>query len=112
VPVLAAVDFCLPLAWLEKGVAASAALAAKAAMVAPSFTNMGRIDHHSLDFGGVEVSSAWLLPPIVYPPVFGFGVSGYHNSITLSAGYCSPGFEREDVENFFRNMEKEMQSIL
>jgi NRPS condensation-like uncharacterized protein len=107
-PVLALLDWLLPLSWEVKGFAHISAKATRQGFVAPSFTNMGIIDAKRLDFGTVTVEDAYLIPPIVYPPVFGFGVSSYCDSLTFSCGYCSPGFTTETIKIFFHNLESEL----
>ena len=72
---------------------------------------MGIIDAKRLDFGTINVVDAYLAPPIVYPPVFGFGVSGFSDSLTFSCGYCSPGFTTEIIETFFQNLELELEEV-
>ena len=107
-PVLALLDLLLPLSWEEKGFAHISANATRQGFVAPSFTNMGAIDVKRLDFGTITVADAYLVPPIVYPPVFGFGVSSFNGSLTFSCGYCSPGFATETIKTFFQNLESEL----
>ena len=108
IPPLALMDLILPLSWMVKGFKALASIESKRRSVAPSFTNMGIIDTYRLDFGTVNVVDAYLVPPIVYPPIFGFGVSGFADSLTFSCGYCSPGFTTETIETFFQNLESEL----
>ncbi len=88
-----------------------AALAAAAGVVAPSFTNMGRLDPAQMDFGGLSLEDAYLVPPVVYPPVFGCGVSGFRDRLTLSAGICEPGFHREDVNALFEQVVQEICAL-
>jgi NRPS condensation-like uncharacterized protein len=109
IPPLALMDLLFPLSWMEKGFAAAASIASRRGSIAPSFTNMGIIDDNRLDFGTINVVDAYLVPPIVYPPVFGYGVSGFSDSLTFSCGYCSPGFTTETIEAFFQNLESELE---
>ena len=52
----------------------------------PVMTNMGRIDERRLNFGNPGVDAAELIAPPCYPPFFGVGLSGFRNSLSLSAG--------------------------
>lgn len=88
-----------------------AALAAAAGTVAPSFTNMGRVDPALLDFAGIGLEEAFLVPPVVYPPVFGCGVSGFKDTLTLSAGICEPGFQRQTVVDLFEAVDRELGEL-
>ena len=65
--------------------------------VAPSFTNMGRIDHRALVFDDQPVDNAFLLAPIVYAPILGVGISAFEDTMTLSAGFNVPGFAPTDI---------------
>jgi NRPS condensation-like uncharacterized protein len=88
-----------------------ATLAAGMRIVAPSFTNMGRIDPASLHFEGTHILDAFLVPPVVYPPVFGCGVSGFRDTLILSAGICEPGFQSETVEELFEIVLNELATL-
>jgi hypothetical protein len=46
---------------------------------------MGKINPRAVDFEG-PADRAWLLPPVINPPIFGSGLSGYGGGLTLSAG--------------------------
>ncbi len=78
-------------------------------MSAHLFTNMGQIDDRKLNFGHIEVQNAFLLPPIIHPPFWGAGISGYKDTLTLSSGFCSSGIDAGLVEDLFDRIQKEME---
>jgi NRPS condensation-like uncharacterized protein len=50
-----------------------------------ALTNLGPITTDDVDFG-VKPRVAHLLPPVLYPPMFGAGLSGYAGTITFALG--------------------------
>ncbi|MCP4103917.1 MAG: hypothetical protein GY749_00005 [Desulfobacteraceae bacterium] len=54
----------------------------------PVFTNLGPIKEQYLVFDE-KPDSACIIVPTGYPPFFGFGISGYSGSLTLTAGTFS-----------------------
>lgn len=74
----------------------------------PWLTNMGVLNTEELLFGDVEVSDAFLTPPITFPPFFAVGLSGFQNTITMSAGFCPNSTERRDVERLFQLVEENL----
>lgn len=64
-----------------------------------ALTNMGPIAPERVRFDDLRPTSAYLLTPIIYPPLFGIGLSGYAGSLTLSAGV--PECARCPIESFF-----------
>jgi NRPS condensation-like uncharacterized protein len=107
-PLLTLTNKLLPLAWAKNIFEIISAKALEQGKVAPSFTNMGRIDDVKLDFGNIEIKEAFLLPPIVKPPYWAAGLSGYKNTLTLSSGFCSSGIEINRVERMFDHVFKEI----
>ena len=71
----------------------------------PSLTNMGPIDVNKLHFDDSKVLDAYLIPPVVFSPFFAMGVSGFGNSLTLSAGFYRDSIEFSKVECLFKGME-------
>ncbi len=67
----------------------------------PTLTNMGAIDPARLSFANERALRAFLLPPLLYPPTIGPGVSGYGDTLTLSAGYCAFGTPTPIMEKLF-----------
>jgi len=67
----------------------------------PTLTNMGAIDPARLIFAGAPAHRAFLLPPLLFPPTIGPGVSGYCDTLTLSAGYCAAGTPTPIMEKLF-----------
>ena len=64
-------------------------------------TNLGPIAPGRVSFDG-EPERAWILPPVVFPPVLYVGFSGYGSTLTLSAGV--PLGARDFIEGFFDRM--------
>jgi len=56
----------------------------KAGAVFPIVTNLGPLDHTRLDFESSPID-ARIMVPAAYPPFFGIGISGYRDSLTVSA---------------------------
>jgi NRPS condensation-like uncharacterized protein len=56
----------------------------KARAVFPIVTNLGPLDHARLDFESSPLD-ARIMVPAAYPPFFGIGISGYRDSLTVSA---------------------------
>lgn len=73
-----------------------------------TFTNMGPIEKETLMFGKKPPRRAWMLVPPIYPPIFGFGMSGYAGSLTLSSGGPRPIMET--AENFLDALMNELPS--
>lgn len=107
-PMLAIGNKSLPLSWAKKIFERVMTPAFKKGKIAPSLTNMGRIDDKKLDFGNVEVKEAFLVPPIVMPAYWAAGLSGFKDSLTLSSGFCASSIETDHVERFFDLVFKEM----
>jgi len=63
-----------------------------------SLTNMGPISTESVTFQAPPVN-AYLLPPPIYPPSFLAGLSGYAETLTLSAGVYPS--QKDVTERFF-----------
>jgi NRPS condensation-like uncharacterized protein len=71
-----------------------------------TFTNMGPLKKEDLTFGNKAPRKAWLLTPPIYPPLFGFGMSGYAGSLTLSSGF--PKAIAETAGNFLDGILSEL----
>lgn len=76
--------------------------------VPPGLTNMGRIDKGRLVFGDAQVTDAFLTAPVVFSPLFLIGVSGFGESLTMSAGFCGSTANTPVVEQVFNRMEREL----
>jgi NRPS condensation-like uncharacterized protein len=79
--------------------------------VAPLLTNMGSIDAGEIGFGDAGVISACLTTPIATPPVLAVGLTGFGESITISAGFCETTVKSDEVKRILDNMEKEISSL-
>lgn len=73
-------------------------------------TNMGPLEKSDVTFDTAP-AAAWLIVPPVYPPLFGFGVSGYDGGITMSFGGYRPAIDPEKVNCFFDRIESEMPGL-
>jgi NRPS condensation-like uncharacterized protein len=100
----------LPLAVARAGIEILAPPVLKRITVAPSFTNMGRIDDRALVFDGRSVEDAFLLPPVVHAPILGVGISQYRDTMTLSSGFNVPGFAVRDVSGLLDGIMAEIQA--
>ncbi len=74
----------------------------------PTLTNMGRIDHESLDFHPAEVVDAFLLVPPTTPPVLAMGLSGCRGSLTLSSGIFESAVPKGCIEDLFERFDHEL----
>ncbi len=74
---------------------------------APSLTNVGPIDPERLDFGA-PVRRAHLVTPLIFPPIFGAGVSGFRDTLTLTAGFCASGVDGGMMNELFDRWLREM----
>lgn len=94
----------IPFGWLQR-VARRLFLEKPPAMhLEPGLTNMGRIDPARLVFQGLNVRDAFLTPSVAYPPYFILGMTGFGESLTIEAGFCESGFDREMVARLFERM--------
>jgi NRPS condensation-like uncharacterized protein len=107
-PMIALANKCLPLSWNRKVFEKVMARAFKRGKVTPSFTNMGLIDDAQLNFGHIKVRDAFLVPPIVKPPYWAAGVSGFKDSLTLSSGFCASAIDTQRVDGLFNLMVSEL----
>lgn len=106
-PMLWLLNHCVPLKW-ESGVYRRLMKAfTKNNSFAPSLTNMGPIDAARLDFG-TALQRAYLMVPLLFPPVFGAGVSGFRDSLTLSVGFCASGTDPLIMEHLFDHWLQEL----
>ena len=77
----------------------------------PPLTNMGPIDASRLDFGELEFDWAYTAVPILFPPLVGFGLSGFKETLTLTAGFCASGIEEAQVREFLESMVAELTEL-
>ena len=74
----------------------------------PAMTNMGEISDHLLDFGSPQVAHAMLAVPAGQPPVLAPGVTGFRNSLTMSAGFYESAYPRTDMETLLNRIDSEL----
>ena len=79
--------------------------------VSPGLTNMGEISREQVDFGEAKTEDAFLAPPLVFPPFFVIGLSGFAGSITMSAGFCESAVAKTAVAGLFDTVEKELAEL-
>ncbi len=75
----------------------------------PTLTNMGIIS--PLQFGQITANDAYLVPPTIYAPGFGLGVSTYNRILTLLVSYCEPSHRTEDVNSLLDFMIMELNAL-
>ncbi len=78
---------------------------------APLFSNMGHIEAELLNFGDTEVRQAFITTPVATPPVLAIGLTGFGQSVTMTAGFCQTVVTKNDVKQIFDGMEKEISSL-
>lgn len=74
-------------------------------MFPPLFTNIGRISPERVVFDGQAPSDAFIAASVIFPPSLGCALTGFGESLTLSAGFCEAGIKREKVIQLFARME-------
>lgn len=94
----------MPYAWLARASQRMQQRPPPPELLTPTLTNMGVLDPRGLAFDGLGVRSAWLLPPVMYPPGFAIAASGFGDTITLSGGFCSSAISRRRVGRLFARM--------
>ncbi len=77
----------------------------------PGLTNMGQIDKERLVFGEVGVSDAFLTAPVLFPPLFIIGISGFGESLTMSVGFCGSAVNTRVVEQVLDRVESKLRSL-
>jgi len=70
-------------------------------------TNLGEIDSRRLVFEGTHVASAYACGSIKYKPHFQLALSGFDGTITLSSNLYGNAEDRERVESFLAEVERE-----
>ena len=68
----------------------------RAGIVQAALTNMGEISPERVKFDSLPVEAHMLVPP-VFPPLLGYGLSGYKGTLTLSAGVYHSSTQPETV---------------
>lgn len=74
----------------------------------PGMTNLGSIDTQSLDFGTPSIASAVIVPPPCCPPFLGTGLSGFGDTITISAGFFESAISKSKIEELFDLIDSEI----
>jgi NRPS condensation-like uncharacterized protein len=77
----------------------------------PAMTNMGIIPLDRLAFETPGLRDAYLTAPLIFPPYFILGLSGFTDSITLSIGFCQKTLNRPIIENLLDRVEEELSSL-
>ena len=110
-PFLTLINRIIPLNWMKRIFEKVSKKALERDVIAPSFTNMGLIEDEKLDFGQIVIKDAFLLPPIVKPPYWACGLSGFRNSLTFSSGFCESGTDPILVHRLFDYIFEELQLV-
>lgn len=79
--------------------------------VSPALTNMGIISREQVNFGDAPVVDAFLTPPLVLPPLFLIGLSGFEESLTASLGFCESGIPQSTVVDLLNNVESQLAKL-
>jgi NRPS condensation-like uncharacterized protein len=78
---------------------------------APLFSNMGNIEASQVNFGDTEVRHAFITTPVATPPVLAIGLTGFRQSVTITAGFCETVVTKNDVKRMLDGIEKEISSL-
>ncbi len=98
----------VPHAWLARAASSPRDRAPAPELLTPTFTNFGAFQPSLLAVDGLAVRSAFLLPPVMFPPGFAIAASGCGEGVTLSAGFCESAISRGRVSRFFHRMASEL----
>lgn len=75
----------------------------------PFFTNMGIVPEGVLAYDGVEVTEAYMVPPLEYPPGLGVGASTSRGSLVLSSGSIGEACPAVCVDDILEGMKEELR---
>jgi NRPS condensation-like uncharacterized protein len=79
--------------------------------VAPLFTNTGSIHAGEMDFGDALVKLSYITTTIATPPVLAVSLSGFHENLTITAGFCETAVTKSEVKRILDVMENEISSL-
>lgn len=71
-------------------------------------TNIGILDSQKLIFEGAPISQAFISGSIKYKPHFQLALSSFKDSITFSVNLYGSSKDKENIENFFTLLDKEL----
>jgi len=78
----------------------------------PFFSNTGIIPPDYTDFGDARAVSAFLVPPVDYPPGFSVAASTFGETLTLTSGFCSDGVPAAVVEKVLQGIEDLLRTMV
>jgi len=78
--------------------------------VPPIFSNAGVLNSEHFDFG-IEITDAYLVPPVAFPPGFFISFTSFRNTLTMGTGFCESALNRANVESMFDYCESELMSL-
>lgn len=78
----------------------------------PFFSNTGIIPFGCTDFGDPKTLSAFLVPPVDYPPGFSVAASTFGETLTLTSGFCSDSIPASVVERVLQRMEDLLRTMV
>jgi len=76
--------------------------------IPPGLTNMGIIDTEQIVFDGPGVRDAFLTAPAFFSPLFLIGLSGFAESLTMTAGFCGTALNKPVVEGVLNRIKREL----
>jgi NRPS condensation-like uncharacterized protein len=69
---------------------------------------MGIIPEGVLSYGLPEVTEAYMVPPLEYPPGLGVAASTSRGSLMLSSGSCGETYPAASIECILEDMREEL----
>jgi NRPS condensation-like uncharacterized protein len=78
----------------------------------PFFTNLGIIPESVLTYGLPDVTEAYMVPPLEYPPGLGVAASTSRGSLVLSSGYCGEPFPAVCVDRILEGMTEDLRLFI
>ncbi|HOS82347.1 MAG TPA: hypothetical protein PK445_06435 [Methanolinea sp.] len=78
----------------------------------PFFSNTGIIPPECTDFGDMKAVSAFLVPPVDYPPGFSVAASTFGETLTLASGFCRDSVPAAVVEKVLQGIEDLLRTMV
>ncbi|OPX66587.1 MAG: hypothetical protein A4E37_01926 [Methanoregulaceae archaeon PtaB.Bin056] len=77
----------------------------------PFISNIGVLPRSCADFGDARTKSAFVIPPVEYPPGFGIAASTYGDTLTLSCSFCEGPLPGLTVERVLISIEEFLSAL-
>ena len=71
-------------------------------------SNTGVLDSEKFSFKGISINDISIFGSIKYPPYFQLVLSSYNNTINLNVSLYGTLKDKENIENFFKLMDREL----